>query len=243
MTPAAYEPPLPGRSDRELRLSELFTSVQGEGFSAGAPAAFVRLAHCNLRCQWCDTPYSWNFERFDYRKEVFRATVDEVREHVVRSGTGRVVLTGGEPLLQQPALESLASELPESIVIEVETNATLMPSDALLGRVDQWNVSPKLAGSGEPEARRLRLDVLTCLRNTGRAWLKLVVAPVDDGAEIENLVGASAWPSDRVLLMPEASRLQDLEARAPKVKALADRLGYRVSDRLHIREFDGARGR
>src|SRR6266540_5408390 len=88
----------------ELKLSEVFESIQGEGTSAGLPCLFVRLAHCNLHCTWCDTKYTWDWETFDYAREVRLAKVADLAERIAHHPAQRVVITGGEPLLQQRSL-------------------------------------------------------------------------------------------------------------------------------------------
>jgi organic radical activating enzyme len=227
----------------DLRVSEIFASIQGEGPSAGERCTFLRLAHCNLRCQWCDTRYSWDWERYAYEREVRRMTLDEVAATITDHAEPRLVLTGGEPLLQQDRVAQLLGRLPKQLVIEVETNGTVRPAPALLERVDQWNVSPKLAGSGEPRERRLVPEVLAVLAETGRAWLKIVVGEADDPREAMDLVEALTWPRERVLFMPEADSAAALRERAPRIVTLAQAEGVGVSPRLHVERFGGARGR
>lgn len=229
-------------SPRPLRVSEIFESVQGEGPSAGEPSVFLRLAACNLRCSWCDTKYTWDWTSFRYEDEVHAMSVEEVRERIVRSAPGRLVVTGGEPLLQQRELEALFAELPAAVQIEVETNGTLVAGDGLAARVNQWNVSPKLGNSGEPVERRLREDVLVSFRDTGKAFLKLVVEGEADAVEVETLIRRVDWPLDRVLLMPQAARRAELLEKGPRVEALAERLRLRTSPRLHVLRWDGKRG-
>ncbi|HVU00228.1 MAG TPA: 7-carboxy-7-deazaguanine synthase QueE [Polyangiaceae bacterium] len=229
-------------TDRTLRISEIFESFQGEGPSAGAPSVFLRLAVCNLRCGWCDTKYTWDWETYRYEDEVSTETVEAVAERIGTDTTRHLVVTGGEPLLQDPALARLFSLLPDALHVEVETNGTLSPSDALRRRVTQWNVSPKLANSGEPRNRRVKADALSALRDTGRAWLKLVVANEADVSEAEALAEISGFPRDRVLLMPEAATREALEAREPLVKLWAKTRGYGASPRLHVAKWGGRRG-
>lgn len=226
-----------------LKLSEVFASLQGEGPSLGAPALFVRLALCNLRCSWCDTRYTWDFERYSFEHEVRDVRVSEIAQRIRGASERRVVITGGEPLLQQRALVTLVADLPADIQIEVETNGTLVPAPELIARVNQWNVSPKLAHAGDPEGRRIREDALRALRDSGRAYLKFVVREAEDLREIEALVSRLSWPADRVFLMPEAATPKDHEARAPEVAALSERRGYAFSPRLHVVLWGGERGR
>lgn len=227
----------------KLAVSELFTSVQGEGASAGEPALFLRLAHCNLRCAWCDTRYSWDFSAYRFEDEVRLEPTAALAERLVELRPERLVVTGGEPLIQRDELAELLVRLPPELVVEVETNGTLDPGAALLARVTQWNVSPKLAHSGDPESKRLRLDVLETLRDTGRAYLKLVVASEGDLGEAEALIARSGFARDRVLFMPKAASRAELRARAGFVEAAALARGVRYSPRLHIERWGGERGR
>lgn len=229
-------------SPRPLRVSEIFESVQGEGASAGEPSVFLRLSTCNLRCTWCDTKYTWDWTAFRYEDEVHPMNVDEVRKRIVQSASGRLIVTGGEPLLQRRELEALLAELPEDLYVEFETNGTLFSGAALAARVDQWNVSPKLGNSGEPLERRLKKDVLVSFRDTGRAFLKLVVEGEPDALEVEAMIRQLNWPQDKVLLMPQAASRTELLEKGPSVEVLAARLGCRTSPRLHVLRWDGKRG-
>ena len=225
-----------------LKVSEIFSSLQGEGVSTGAPCVFVRLAQCNLHCSWCDTKYTWDFERYRYEDEVREQSVAEVAQIVNASTSRRLVLTGGEPLLQQRALQEFFARLAPDITVEIETNGTIAPESAALSRVNQWNVSPKLTNAGDPEQFRIKPEVLATLRDTGRAYLKLVVNGDADYAEADALVRRLAWPSDRVLFMPEASDRESLRARSFAVAEAASARSFRFSSRLHLELWGGRRG-
>jgi organic radical activating enzyme len=225
-----------------FRISEVFESIQGEGASAGEPSVFVRLAVCNLRCTWCDTRYTWDWAQFDYDKEVRRVSVSAVAEQLAATDPAHIVVTGGEPLLQQPALVELLSLLPDARHVEVETNGTIAPMPELARRVDQWNVSPKLANSGEPHERRIVPGALAALGATGRAWLKLVIEATTDMDEALALVGELAWPRERVLLMPQAAAREALAERMPLTLRLAKKHGFEASPRLHVERWGGRRG-
>jgi organic radical activating enzyme len=225
-----------------LRVSEIFQSVQGEGASAGEPALFVRLATCNLTCVWCDTKYTWDWSAYRYADEVSLCSVDEVAEQIVSRAPPRLIITGGEPLLQQAGLADLVLRLPRELVIEVETNGTLAPTAELAARIDQWNVSPKLASAQIPEQRRLRPEALLALAATGRAWLKLVIDSEADALEADDWIERLEWPRDRVLFMPQARTRDELSRRAPAVRVACESRGVRFSPRLHVERWDGRRG-
>ncbi len=225
-----------------LLVSEIFESVQGEGVSAGAPAIFLRLARCNLHCHYCDTRYTWDFERYRFEDEVHDLRVADVLEELTRSTTGRLIVTGGEPMMQQRGLAMLFDALPASTFVEIETNGTLAPDALLAARVDQWNVSPKLSNGGDPESLRIRPVALAALLATERAYLKLVVGSASDLVEAEALVAGSGWPRERVLLMPEAANRAELAERGGFVREEALLRGLRYSPRLHVERWDGARG-
>jgi organic radical activating enzyme len=225
-----------------LRISEIFDSIQGEGASAGSASVFVRLATCNLRCTWCDTRYTWDWSSYRYDEEVERVEVRDVVARVLSSSPSHLVITGGEPLLQQPALVDLVGALPPERHVEVETNGTIAPVRELALRVDQWNVSPKLSNSGEPRHRRILREPLLAFRETARAWLKLVIESEHDAEEAEALVAELEWPRERVLFMPEAASREALLERTPVVLRLARERGVGTSPRLHVERWGGRRG-
>jgi organic radical activating enzyme len=228
----------------ELKLSELFSSIQGEGPSAGAPSVFLRLAQCNLHCVWCDTKYTWDFRTYRFEDEVRVVDVPSVGRQIAELSGDRLVVTGGEPLLQQEALAELLGLLDAEArrFVEVETNGTIAPNAALAERIDQWNVSPKLANAGDPERLRLKPDVLATFAATNRAFLKLVVESDADADEADALVRTLGWPRDRTLFMAQASTREALEARGPLVAAAALKRNVRYSPRLHVERWNGARG-
>ncbi len=207
------------------------------------PATFLRLGACNLRCRYCDTPYTWDFERYDVKSEVRNQTIEEVLERVLSANPMRLVVTGGEPLLQQQALTQLFAQLSDSMAIEIETNGTIMPIDALWSRVNQWNVSPKLALSGMSSDERLVMPVLRAFAQCERAYLKLVVAEPSDMSEGDQMIVDSAWPPDRVVWMPEGTSAQRLNLRGRWLAEQAARRNQRFSTRLHVLLWGGERGR
>lgn len=226
---------------------EIFATVQGEGTSAGVPSVFVRLAECNLRCGWCDTKYTWDWSQYDRTAETIELSPDEVAAQVLalaEAGVKNAVFTGGEPLLQQDELVMLAQRLrQEGFRIEVETNGTVLPTEAFAATVDQWNVSPKLASSGNAERARHRPSVLQWFAARPNAYFKLVVTSEADTAEVDELVAALGVPPARIVLSPEGT---DATTIAQRSRPLVDHCrthGYRLGTRLHVFLWGSERGR
>lgn len=209
---------------------EIFYSLQGEGPRIGSPAVFLRLAGCNLRCRWCDTKYSWG--------EGIPISEAEAAERILAFGSPGLVITGGEPLLQQAALQNLLERLPRELYIEVETNGTLFPEEPLRHRIDQWNVSPKLNHAGNDAHLALRRDVLERFAALPNAWFKFVVESENDWAAIEQL----HLPQQRIILMPCAANRETLTASAPAVAELCIRHRVRYGHRLHVSLWSDAKG-
>jgi 7-carboxy-7-deazaguanine synthase len=228
---------------RRLILAEQFgPTVQGEGPSAGQLAVFVRLSRCNLSCTWCDTPYTWDWQHYDPRQESRQVPVGEVISWVLSIPAPLLVITGGEPLIQQPAVTALAAGArPAGRRVEIETNGTIAPAPALTSVVDQFNVSAKLANSGQRASHRINGEVLAAFAATGKAVFKFVAAGVADLDEISALVpqlgGLPVW------VMPEGSTeeavLRGLRALAGPVIAR----GWNLSCRLHVLAWGDQRGR
>ena len=230
---------------------EIFASLQGEGPSAGKPCAFVRLSRCNLACHWCDTAYTWRFEgdnrphRADvaYERAANQVTLSEaeVADRILRLAKPRLVVTGGEPLLQAPALARMLALLP-GIAIEIETNGTAAPPPALDAVVQQYNVSPKLAHSGNPAELALVPDRLAAWAAEPRAFFKFVIAAPSDVDEALALARAYAIPYERIYLMAEGTDPATLAAREAWLAQLCLAHNLTLSKRLHIELYGDTRG-
>jgi len=227
--------------------SEVFASVQGEGFTAGTPSVFVRVAECNLQCTWCDTKYTWDWDHHDRAALVLDTTIDEAEARVLElagSAIRNIVLTGGEPLLHQEDLVALGGRLrTRGFRIEVETNGAIEPTPALVDVVDQWNVSPKLASSGNRTTARLRTGPLTRFAGLPTATFKFVACTADDLDEIDDIVRAYTLPRDRVMVMPEATDAATLAERSRWLVPLCQERGLRFGTRLHVMMWGSERGR
>ena len=153
----------------------------------------------------------------------------------------RLILTGGEPLIQQKALPALLRLLPDHAV-EMETNGTIMPDTELLKRVTQFNVSPKLPHSGNNDVKTWKPDILRCLAGTEKAWFKFVVACEDDVRAVLRRASEADIPPERILIMPLASTRDELNAMRAQAVEWCLRYGFRFSDRLHIAIWNSKKG-
>lgn len=217
-------------------------TFQGEGPSCGHPAVFIRLSRCNLTCESCDTKETWDWSRFNPQEVSTRESVSDLVAWALRSPVELVVITGGEPLLQQRNLVPLVRRLlDEGRRVEFETNGTVMPDPALLVDGVWFNVSPKLASFGMDEAKSIVPSVLRAFAASGRAAFKFVassVADIDRIAELADQHGlAPVW------VMPEGTTV---EAITSTTRALADPVASRhwhLTTRLHVLAFADPKGR
>ncbi|MCB2060472.1 MAG: 7-carboxy-7-deazaguanine synthase QueE [Novosphingobium sp.] len=230
---------------------EIFASLQGEGLSAGRPCAFIRLSRCNLACVWCDTAYTWHFTG-DNRPHRDDTTVDRAANQVTLGeevaasriealGQQRLVVTGGEPLLQAPALARMLGLL-DGYHVEIETNGTIAPPAALDSLVHQYNVSPKLAHSGNPGDLALNHNTLEAWTHEPKANFKFVISSPEDVDEVLVLQQEHAIAPSRIFLMPEGRDSKTLRNRSRWLAELCGQHGFNFTDRLHIHLYGDTRG-
>jgi 7-carboxy-7-deazaguanine synthase len=225
-------------------ISEIFYSIQGEGRLIGTPSVFIRTSGCNLRCVWCDTPYtSWNPDGGQWSiEEILR----EVAEHAARY----VVITGGEPLLA-PEIEKLTAKLKRAGAhITIETAATIFKPVVC----DLVSLSPKLANSTPwkrqqgkfaqmHEERRLNLEVIQKFIDGYDYQLKFVVDQRMDFKEIREILDRlKNVDSSRVLIMPQGKTSKELRDKSRWIVELCKKNGFGYTPRLHIELFGNRRG-
>jgi 7-carboxy-7-deazaguanine synthase len=224
-----------------MYVAETFTSLQGEGMLVGMPSFFIRTSGCNMRCRWCDTPYT------SWLPEGERRSVDELVAEARDSGVAHVVVTGGEPLLQREIGDLTAGLTRSGHHVTVETAGTV-DSDF---DCDLLSVSPKTANSDPQGAwrerhRRLRTDLAPLKRLLGRFpehQLKFVVTDGDDIPEVLRVLdGVGDVDPSRVLLMAEGRSASEVADKAPTISALCSEHGFRYTPRLHLDLFGGGRG-
>lgn len=246
---------VPLRQSPEMRIAEIFYSVQGEGRLLGVPSVFVRTSGCNLRCAWCDTPYaSWVPEGEDL-------SIGHIIEAVSRYGCRHVVVTGGEPMIARdigPLLDRLRER---GHHLTIETAATVGPPPGLA--CDLASLSPKLRNStptaeaagaawvGRHESTRWQPPVIREWLRRFDCQLKFVVRGEEDVTEIRMLLAAVTEdapdpplviPPDRILLMPEGTDAATLAERGRWLVDICKATGYRFCPRLHVDLFGHTRG-
>lgn len=202
----------------ELRITEIFHSLQGEARSVGRPTVFVRLTGCPLRCVWCDTPYSFSGGTI--------MTLDTVLESVVTHGARHVCVTGGEPLAQPECLPLLTALCDAGLDVSLETG----------GAMDISGVDPRvskvmdLKAPDSGEAHRNRYENIPLL--TRHDQVKFVIASRKDYEWARFKCDEYALP-DRVGDVLFSPVHNALEPRQLAEWILADRLHVRMQVQLH----------
>ena len=228
-----------------MKISEIFYSIQGEGKLAGIPSVFIRTSGCNLRCTWCDSPYT------SWEPEGETLSIDEILDRVSDHATMYVVLTGGEPMIA-PDVGELTRRLEDAgYHITIETAATVW-KDVVC---DLASISPKL-GHSTPwerddgrwaeahESDRINLETIQRFMAFTDYQLKFVVDQPEDLREIDRLLAQiDGYDSSNVLLMPQAVTPEEVAERSPWLVEICKNRGFRYSPRLQISLYGNIRGR
>lgn len=236
-----------------LKVSEIFgPTIQGEGPSAGKPAYFIRLGVCNLDCSWCDTKYTWDWQHYNPRIELKVMKPVDIMSRIVELAPEDqeprlIVITGGEPMLQQAGITALMSAIFHvfgKVAIEFETNGTKLPPAPYTMVDASYNVSPKLAHSGIPLDKRYVPEVLkeyvSYQARTGRGCFKFVVKTPEDLEEIDTYFARPFQiPEELVWVMMEGVEQKWTEGMLDSVI----RRGWNVSPRMHAQFWGDKRGK
>jgi len=201
-------------------ISEIFTSIQGEGEVIGTPSNFIRLAGCHLRCIWCDTKYAWH--KYDGRLMKIDEIINKINNDI-RFTT----ITGGEPLLQDvyPLAETL-KELDHKVMIE--TSGTIKPNEKLRKIVNIFSVSPKLTNAGYKFAYNFRDD------DWATYYKFVIVNPEKDIKEVIEFVEKNKINPERVILQPDGRSEKYIEELRKLVQVVLNLgLPFRVLPQLH----------
>ncbi|MHB8584491.1 MAG: radical SAM protein [Thermoplasmatota archaeon] len=240
----------PHPPENDLRMTEIFFSLQGEGVETGLPTVFLRLAGCSLRCSWCDTAYSF--------AEGAAATVADVVARAESFGIRRACVTGGEPLDQEAAcvtlLEALLSRgwfvvLETSGGVSIEKASSLAPRERLLVSLDVKCPSSNMQG---------RNLVANYRHLKPHDQVKFVIADEADYAYAKEMLSRHAFAANVIFCPmstppPDAPGLRFLEKthlsgnymtlRDLSERVLSDRLDIRVGIQLHKLIWGMERGR
>lgn len=228
-----------------LRVAELFRSLQGEGLYAGTESLFLRTAGCNLRCWFCDTPYT------SWQPEGRQRQWEEVLNELLADDCQHVVITGGEPLLQPDIVPLTRALQAARKIVTVETAGTVYRPVA----ADLMSISPKLSNSqptvdqsqrwaARHAARRIKRLVLLQLLEQYPSQLKFVIDHLDDITEVlEFLDAPPPLPRESVWLMPQARTASEIAEKAAWLEPAAAAQGFHYSSRLHIEMFGNVRGK
>ncbi|MBU1322980.1 7-carboxy-7-deazaguanine synthase QueE [Patescibacteria group bacterium] len=216
----------------------VFFTIQGEGVSMGKPVCFLRLRVCNLKCGWCDTRYAWDTKTPEFWSEKQEWSINKTKKKIEagwqcknKKITKRLVITGGEPLLQKEIIDKLIDVLPDWF-IEIETNGTVMPTKKML-EYCQFNCSPKLKNSGNPKVARIKGEVLQAL-NLANSVFKFVVMVNSDIREIEkDFIIPFNLDINKIIIMPEGRSAEEIAKNARQVVEKVKEKGYRLLGRLH----------
>jgi 7-cyano-7-deazaguanosine (preQ0) biosynthesis protein QueE len=216
-----------------MQVSEIFYTIQGEGLNIGKPTIFIRLSGCHLRCSWCDTKYTWPL------KSGVSMTSEELIAEVKKYNCQHLVITGGEPLIQQNALRefieklNVSGEKEQKYFIEMETSGSL--KCFITDIIDQFNCSPKLSNS---ENKEIRFEPLP----KEKAYYKFVVSDRQNIEEIENFIEKHDLKRENVFLMPQGVSVSELNERSQWLVEICKEKGLRFCPRLHINIWGNKRG-
>lgn len=222
-----------------MKIAEIFYSLQGEGSLVGVPSVFVRTSGCNLRCAWCDTPYT------SWQPEGEERSLDAILSTVAEYPARHAVVTGGEPMIAPGIVELTEHLRARGLHITIETAGTVFAPVAC----DLMSISPKLAnstpeGSWATQHDRLRFqpDILRRLMSAYDYQLKFVVAQPGDMGEIQQMLDVLAADRGKVILMAEGVDASVLRERGLWLAGIAKREGFRFSPRLHVDLWGNRRG-
>ncbi len=201
-----------------MQVSEIFYSIQGEGINLGKPSIFLRLSGCHLRCTWCDTKYTWDL------KSGKKMEIKDIIKEIKKFPSKNLVITGGEPLIQQGELIKLFKEL-KGYYIEVETSGSL--ESHINEYINHFNCSPKLSNS---QNRSIRLTQLP----KEKTYYKFVVDSKKDLIEIKAFIKKHKIEREKVFLMPQGIKKREVALRSLWLAELCKEENFRFTPRLHI---------
>lgn len=215
-----------------MQVSEIFYSIQGEGTNLGTPAVFLRLSGCHLRCSWCDSKFTWD------RNSGKQMRTEQILKEIKKHPCNHLVVTGGEPLLQQNELIGLFKKLKTNsppFFIEIETSGTL--ETHLNKYIDQYNISPKLSNSNNKNAK---IKPETFPMN--KSFFKFVIDSPKDLNEVKVMIKKFDLPKEKIILMPQGITKKAMKEKTKWLAEICKKNGFKLSPRLHIEIWGNKKG-
>lgn len=206
-----------GNRDQQLKIFEIFHSLQGESHFVGLPTVFVRLTGCPLRCTWCDTEYAF----FGGQWMSFTEIIDQVKEH----NTPYVCVTGGEPLAQKRVFQLMDQLVEQGFEVSLETAGSLSVEE--VNPAVHKVLDLKAPGSGE--VKKNLYDNLTVL--TAKDQVKFVIADEVDYKWAKEIINKYEINKQCQILMSPVADVLPAKQLADWI--LADQLPVRFQIQLH----------
>lgn len=243
--------------EKQIIIGEYFVSIQGEGPTMGKPSIFLRTGGCNLNCgagegaKWkCDSTKVWK-KGTPYTIDDLIAEMETKTNFIQKLASGfHLILTGGEPMLQQKQLLSFLKRVQEIMIakfkkdrfyVEIETNGTIMPDYEFSVWINQYNISPKLSNSGEIEADTKKIDVLKAIMASSKNFVfKFVIS--DEADLMESIKHYNFVPLGRIWLMPACSTREELVVASQYLAQVCIEKGANFSPRLQLLIWDKTTG-
>jgi len=233
-----------------MNINEIFYSIQGEGTFTGRPSIFVRTSGCNLKCGFCDTPYTSHDPESEYL-EIYEI-IQKLEE--LRSDCHHIVITGGEPMMQRNLPDFVNALKDRGNKVTVETNGTIWNPDV---KPDLFSVSPKTSNSipynmDHPKRDRFvelhkKYNVfdhsIPPLVESGVEYqMKFVIQSREDLKEIQDFNTKFNIPNSNVFLMPEGTTRESQRNKAFTIAEICKEFGYNYCPRVHIEIWGPKRG-
>lgn len=233
-------------TDDAFYVSEYFQSIQGEGNYTGTNSFFVRFQHCNLRCSWCDTKYTWN--KHSGAHKLFTQT--ELKKIITENMASHVIFTGGEPTLYR--LDKLV--VPDK-KFHVESNGTIIPSQSLKIEMEDgsvfsreamdekvisefnWVISPKLSNSFQ----EINEEAIAFWAINDWCIFKFIAKNRKDLVEINDFADKYAIARRKIFVGIEGTTLES-QIKPDLVDEMIG-FGFNFSPRLHVMLWSDVRGK
>ncbi len=246
-----------------LTVSEVFYSIQGEGKTIGKPSYFIRLTGCNLMCGGWESKKdgklhneaTWRCDSYDVWKSGKSMQFDELIEKMgesfvddLREKRTHLIITGGEPLLHDKSIVNFVTFFRNKYeftpFIEIETNATILPSFTLQYLVYQWNVSPKLNNSGMSKFRTHNEKAIKFFNTSKESIFKFVVSCIDDVNDIMDWIHNYSFEiqKNKIYLMPSCESREELDFLKSWLVDICKAEKFKYSHRLQIEIYNQKTG-